>query len=160
MDASGHGIREVLSQKGHPVEYFSQKLSNRMQEASTYHREMLAITKAVGKWCQYLLSRRFTIYTDQKSLKSLTDQIIQTPEHEKWLIKLVGFDFQIIYHPDKMNHAADSLSRIPEVVFLSILVRGYDLEKELKTLNQTHPELTSLQRTVHDQGTSDVGFTF
>lgn len=79
--------------------YFSQKLSKRMQGASTYHREMFAITQAVSKWRQYLLRCKFTIFTDQQSLRNLTNQTIQTPEQQKWLSKLVGYDFQIIYRP-------------------------------------------------------------
>ena len=65
-----------------------------MQQASTYHREMFAITQAVSKWRQYLLGRQFTILTDQQSLRNLTTQ--QTPEHQKWLTKLVGYDFRIL----------------------------------------------------------------
>lgn len=76
-NASGQGIGAVLSQQGHPIDYFSQKLSNRMQGASTYHREMFAITQAVSKWRQYLLGRKFTIYTDQQSLKNQTIQNLE-----------------------------------------------------------------------------------
>ncbi|KAH0672638.1 hypothetical protein KY290_024867 [Solanum tuberosum] len=54
-DASGQSIWDVLSQQGHPIAYFSQKLSFRMQRASTYHPEMVAITQAVSKRRQYLL---------------------------------------------------------------------------------------------------------
>lgn len=130
-----------------------------MQGASTYHREMFAITQAVSKWCQYLLGRRLTIYTDQQSLKNLTNQTIQTPEQQKWLSKLVGFDFLIIYRLGKLNQAVDALSRNSEVVFLTITVRGYDLECELKTLNKTHPELIALQHTIQDNTIADSGFT-
>lgn len=131
-----------------------------MQGASTYHREMFAITQAVSKWRQYLLGRIFTIYTDQQSLNNLTNQTIQTPEQHKWLSKLVGFDFQILYRPRKLNQAADALSRTLEAVFLTIRVGGYDLEDELKSLNPSHPKLLDLQQSIQDPNSTIEGFQF
>jgi hypothetical protein len=57
--------------------------------------ELYAITEAIAKFRHYLLSQKFIIRTDQKSLKSLTEQTIQTPEQQKWLRKFFGFDFSI-----------------------------------------------------------------
>ena len=79
-DASNLGIGAVLMQQEQPLSYFSKKLSLRMQQASAYVRELYAITEAVKKWKQYLLGRRFIIRTDQKSLRALLDQVIQTPK--------------------------------------------------------------------------------
>ncbi|GKA13867.1 ty3-gypsy retrotransposon protein [Tanacetum coccineum] len=43
-DAIGHGIGAIISQSGHPIAFFS-KLSCKMQEASTYVRELLLSLK-------------------------------------------------------------------------------------------------------------------
>ncbi|KAM0028421.1 putative nucleotidyltransferase, Ribonuclease H [Helianthus debilis subsp. tardiflorus] len=111
-DASGTGIGAILSQEKQPIAYYSLKLNPRMQHASAYQREMFAITQAIAKWRQYLLGNKFQIITDQQSLKNLQDQIIQTPDQQKWLGKLLGYDFDILYRPGKLNTAADALSRV------------------------------------------------
>lgn len=144
-DASGKGIKAVLSQKGHPVAYFSQKLCPRMQQASTYVREMLSITQAVSKWRQYLLGRRFIIIIDQQALKNLTNQVIQTPEQQKWLCKLVGYDFEIVYHPGKHNLAADELSRVPDISLMALSSQSFQLFDILRLNNTENPELLSIQ---------------
>ncbi|XP_019240631.1 PREDICTED: uncharacterized protein LOC109220626 [Nicotiana attenuata] len=154
-DALGQGIGAILSQKGHPIAYLSQKLSARMQNASTYHREMFAITQAVSKWRQYLLGRKFTIYADQQSSKNLTNQTIQTPEQQKWLTKLVGYDFRIVYRPGKQNTVADALSRTPAASLMVLSVNTFAIEQEFKALNQSHPELLIIQQRLQQK---DVDF--
>ena len=112
-NASGMGIGVVLAQEGHPIAYFSKKLLHRMQQSSAYSREVFAITQAVKRWRQYLLGRHFIIKTDHQSLKGLIEQTIQTPEQQKWLTKLLGYDFTITYRPGRDNKVADALSRHP-----------------------------------------------
>ncbi|KAL0385791.1 UNVERIFIED_CONTAM: Retrovirus-related Pol polyprotein from transposon [Sesamum radiatum] len=118
-DASQMAIGAVLSQRQFPIAFFSKKLSSRMQVSSTYEREMFAITEAVRKWRQYLLGRKFNIYTDQKSLRGLLNQTMQTPAQQKWLTKLLGYDFAIHYKPGRENKVADALSRHPLATALS-----------------------------------------
>ena len=48
-DASNIGIGAVLMQDNHPLSYFSKKLGHRLQHASTYIKELYAITEAVCK---------------------------------------------------------------------------------------------------------------
>jgi len=110
-DASGVGIGAVLMQEGHPVAYFSQKLSSRMQKQSAYVRELFAVTQAMAKFRHYLLGHRFLIRTDQRSLKELLTQSLHTPEQQQWLPKFLGYDFEVQYKPGKDNIAADALSR-------------------------------------------------
>jgi len=111
-DASGTDIGAVLSQSQHPIAFFSKKLSPQMQKQSAYTREFHAITEAIAKFRHYLLGHKFTIRTDQKSLKCLMEQAIHTPEQQAWLHKFLGYDFTIEYKSDKeKNQAADALSR-------------------------------------------------
>ncbi|GJX62232.1 ty3-gypsy retrotransposon protein [Tanacetum coccineum] len=81
-----------------------------MRVATTYQKELFAIVEAVYKWRQYLLGRRFVIRTDHKSIKELMQQVIQTPLQQKYMRKLMGFDFSIEYKPGTTNRAANALS--------------------------------------------------
>lgn len=142
-DASGTGVGAVLSQGGHPIAYFSKKMAPRMQLQSAYTREFYAITTALAKFRHYLLGHKFILRTDQKSLKSLLDQSLQTPEQQAWLHKFIGFDFQIEYKPGKDNQAADALSRVmslswsaPEHDFLEQLKKEIVNDSHLQTIVQ------------------------
>lgn len=96
-DACNIGVGAVLAQLEHPVAYYSRKLSSVRQKASTYAKELWAITEAVRKWRHYLLGGTFVIRTDHHSLKNLLEQTIQTPEQQYFLTKLLGYSFKIVY---------------------------------------------------------------
>ncbi|XP_047260420.1 uncharacterized protein LOC124893464, partial [Capsicum annuum] len=133
-DASGIGIGTILSQKGHPTAYYSQKLSPQMQKASTYHRKMYAITQAV---------------------------VTQTPEQQKWLGKLVGYDFTIRYRSGRQNKAADALSRPPDAgVLFAISELTYEWLGELLEVNKCHPELLSVQQGLGSEPAAYADYTF
>nr|GFA13793.1 Ty3/gypsy retrotransposon protein [Tanacetum cinerariifolium] len=119
-DALGSSIGAVLSQQDKPIAFFSKKLSPRMRSSSTYIRELFAITEAVKRWHHYLLGRKFCIFTDQRSLKHLLTQVVQSPEQYKWASKLLGHDFEVHYKPEKENRVADALSRIEESQLMSL----------------------------------------
>jgi hypothetical protein len=57
------------------------------------------------------LGQRFQIKTDHQSLKYFLEQRLSSPEQQKWVTKLFGCDYEIIYKKDKDNVVADALSR-------------------------------------------------
>lgn len=103
----------VEMQDQHPLAYYSQVLNSRSQLKSIYEKELMAIVLAVQKWRPYLLGRQIVVRTDQQSLKHLLEQRLVSIEYQKWLIKLLGYDFIIQYRPGVGNRDADALSRTP-----------------------------------------------
>lgn len=95
-DASDFGLGTVLSQNGRPIAYFSQTLSSRAQANSIYERELMAVVLAVQKWRHYLLGNKFTVISYQKALKFLVEQHEVQSQFQRWLIKLLGYDFEIL----------------------------------------------------------------
>jgi hypothetical protein len=64
---------------------------------STYEKELFALVCAVRKWRPYLFGQTFKIRTDNQSLKFLLEQKDGTSTQQKWLTKLLGYDFMIEY---------------------------------------------------------------
>lgn len=112
-DASGLGVGAVLMQNSRPLAFMSKGLSAKHQTLSTYEKELLAIVMAIQKWQSYLQGHHFLIRTDHQSLKFLLEQRMSTILQQKWLAKLMGMDYEIIYKKGKENVVADALSRMP-----------------------------------------------
>ncbi|KAL5575524.1 hypothetical protein UlMin_017223 [Ulmus minor] len=96
-DASGTGIGAVLMQEGRPIAYFSRALSSSSRLKSVYERELMAIVLAVQKWRHFLLGRHFIIRTNQQSIRFIVDQWLVAPDQIRWVVKLLGYDFEVQY---------------------------------------------------------------
>ncbi|XP_061369967.1 uncharacterized protein LOC133312735 [Gastrolobium bilobum] len=157
-DASNYGVGAVLLQGEHPISYFSKRLGPRLANASTYIRELYAITTAVKRWRQYLLGAKFIIRTDHRSIKELLTQTIHTAEQQKYLCKLMGYSFQIEYKPGHANIVADALSRIFDedgALCVTLFVPEFDLLSEIKAQNLIDPYLLQIHQQLQNQPNRD-----
>jgi hypothetical protein len=109
-DSLGKGIGVVLMQEGRPLAFTSKQLSERNLGKSIYEKEILDIMHAIDLWCPYLLGQCFQIKIYHQSLEYFLEQRISSPEQQKWVTNLFGYDYEIIYRKGKENVVADALS--------------------------------------------------
>jgi hypothetical protein len=72
---------------------------------------MLTILHDVDLWHPYLLGQLFKIKIDHQSLKYFLKQRISSLARQKWVTKIFGYDYEIIYKKGKENVVVDSLSK-------------------------------------------------
>jgi hypothetical protein len=102
-DASGRGIGAVLMQEGRPLAFTIKQLSERHLGQSIYEKEMLSFQHAVDLSCHYLLGKHFQIKEYHKILEYFLKQWHSSPYKLKWVTKLFGYDYEIIYKKGKEN---------------------------------------------------------
>ncbi|MCO5580269.1 hypothetical protein L7F22_034135 [Adiantum nelumboides] len=141
-DASGLALGGVLTQEGRPVAYTSRKLRDHERNYPTHNLELLAVIHALKLWRHYLLSCKFQLVTDHKSLNWIFTQPNLNMRQRKWIELLQEYDFDIKYRPGKDNVVADGLSRKSFLNAISIPNNPIlDMIKEASQKDQEYQEL-------------------
>ena len=113
-DASGNGIGVVLLQEGRPISFETHPIQGNYLHKTIYEKEMLEILHALKQWKPYLMGRKFKVKTYHDSLKYFLEKTLSLEEKQKWVTKMLSYDFEIIYKKGKQNVVPDALSRKDE----------------------------------------------
>ena len=70
----------------------------------------MEILHALKKSHPYLIGRHFKVRIDHDSLKYFLEQIVYWEYKQKWITKMLGYDFGIIYKKGKQNIVVATLS--------------------------------------------------
>ncbi|GJT80165.1 reverse transcriptase domain-containing protein [Tanacetum coccineum] len=108
-DASGVGIRGVLSQKSQPIAFFSEKLNETRRKYSTYDKDFYAMVRSLEYWRHYLIAKEFILYSDHEALKYINGQHNLKPRHAKWVEYLQAYSFFIKHKAGALNKVADGV---------------------------------------------------
>ncbi|KAL4035233.1 hypothetical protein IC575_003914 [Cucumis melo] len=100
-----------------------------------------------------LVGRKFTVKTDQRSLKFLLEQRVIQPQYQQWIAKLLGYSFEVLYKPGLENKAADALSRIGPTAHLNQITAPTLLDVELIQKEvRKDPALQEILSMIEEQG--------
>jgi hypothetical protein len=102
----------VLLQKGKPVAYFSEKLSETVLNYSTNDKELYALVRTLETWQHYLCPKEFVIHSHHESLKyiRIRSQGRLNRRHAKWVEFIESFSYVVKHKKGKENIIADALS--------------------------------------------------
>jgi hypothetical protein len=151
-DASHVGIGGVLSQEGHPIAFFSEKLNDTRRRYSVYDMEFYALIETLKHWRPYLIHKEFILFTDHDSLKHLNSQNKINARHARWMDYLQQFDFVIRHKAGTENKVADALSRRPHLLHMfSANIAGFD---SMKTEYTSDEDFGSVWNNISNQGNS------
>ena len=78
-------------------------------------REMVAVVHGIERLSTYLYGRSFTIITDHQPLEMICRKPLTaaTPQLQRLLLKIKGYDFTIKYRLGEQMIISDCLSRLP-----------------------------------------------
>ena len=116
-DASGYAIGAVLSQgeigKDRPIAFVSRAMNQAEKNYCTFSKEALAIVYAITQFRPYLYGNKFTLITDHRPLVWLNSHNDPGSRVTRWRLKLLDYQFDVVYKKGELNSNADALSRNP-----------------------------------------------
>jgi hypothetical protein len=121
---------------------------------------MMEILHTLKIWCPYLIGRNFKVKTNQDSLKYFLEQRLSSEEQQKWVTKILGYDFEIFYKKGKKNVVADALSIKDEhdesfICSISIIQPNWIIEAREESKNDENM-WTLIQRLQQDSSASNT----
>lgn len=116
-DASKIGIAGILTQcqcgEWRIVSCCSRNTNNAEKNYGVSELEGLALVYSVTKFRNYLLGRKFRVYTDHCALCSLRIKTSKSPKLQRWALLLSEYDFEIYHVKGSLHSDVDCLSRAP-----------------------------------------------
>ena len=114
-DASGYAVGIVLEQNGHPIHFYSKRLTKTESHFGSSERECLALVTGVKKFRNYLYGKPFTVVTDHDALRYLFQNRDHVGRLMRWSLSLQEYaqDMCITYKPGRLHSVPDALSRLP-----------------------------------------------
>jgi len=95
-----------------PLGYWSRSLNKAERNYNTTQRECLAVVWAVLMLRPYLYGTRFTLRTDHESLRWILNLSDASGKLQRWRLRLLEFEFDVVHRPGIKHQAADALSRL------------------------------------------------
>ena len=108
----GAVLTQLHSNSWRVISYASRSLTPVERKYSQTEKESLAIVWAVERFNLYVFGRQFEIETDCRALEFLhSPRSKPSARIERWILRLQGYDYNVVYRPGKSN-IADCLSRL------------------------------------------------
>lgn len=108
----------------------------------------------------YLLGRPFKILTDYQTLEYFLEQRISTPTQQKWLLKLLGYNYTLDYRPGSVNIVPDALSQQHEFLALMGLSRCiFDCISDIQAEYSTDPIIANIIKDLQHNPTTHSSFS-
>ena len=161
-DASDLQLGAVVMQDGHPIAFFSRKLTSYQRNYGVGQKEMLCIVEALKEFRTMLLGYTIKIHTDHLNLTY--DKLSSNAQIMRWRLMIEEFLPTLEYVEGEKNVVADALSRLPtiETTESFLIDECFDLPRDyyapvsFKQLEQEQQNDASLKK-LQDENPGRIG---